>query len=185
MVQILSPSGLEKPEGGELHSRAQYLRNLDRMNQIAADNAKLAKGFVAYTELSGNTGTINTLMVVLNIASFTFKANRRYRVGASGGGYSNVTNATYGFSINRTPVTETATSTANLDGLKSRSFRWDIAGEGREAFGVAKENLMFTTDTTLQIKLTAAAVVGTGNLVLTSDATNRICLWVEDCGVAF
>ena len=34
MVQILSPTGIEKPEGVEKHSRAQILRNLDRTNAI-------------------------------------------------------------------------------------------------------------------------------------------------------
>lgn len=37
MADILSPTGIEKPLGGELHSRAQYLRNLDRVNQTAME----------------------------------------------------------------------------------------------------------------------------------------------------
>lgn len=142
-----------------------------------------ALGLVAYAELGGNTGTINAQIVVLNIPTFTFRAGRRYRVGASGGGYSNTTAATYSFGINTCSTSDAANLTTGLTQLKSRSFRWDIAGEGREALNDAtRNNLTYAADTTLQVKLTAGAVVGTGSLVLTSDATNRVMIFVEDLG---
>lgn len=144
-----------------------------------------ALGIVAYVELPGNTGTINTIQVVLNIPSFTFRAGRRYRVGTSGGGYSNTTSATYGFTVSSCSTGDAASATSGLTQLKARSFRWDVAGEGREALADAtRNNLIYSTDTTLQVKLTAAAVVGTGSLVLTSDATNRVMLYIEDLGEA-
>jgi len=58
MVQVLSPTGVEVPEGPEQHSRALYERNLVRQND--AEKARLANSGMPFGHI-GRTGGFQTL----------------------------------------------------------------------------------------------------------------------------
>lgn len=58
MADILSPTGIEKPLGAELHSRAMVNRNYDRINQIAIDMNKIKH--VEWIRIGQNDAPANT-----------------------------------------------------------------------------------------------------------------------------
>lgn len=82
MADILSPTGIEKPLGAELHSRAQYGRNLDRINNIAINSIaglKLALQAIGIHGANASFGTVPTLLSDLKVqfgsAPFTTDAS--------------------------------------------------------------------------------------------------------------
>lgn len=185
MSTVTTYLNLVKPASPEQFSLATYNNNLDLVDTHLKDVVqKMAKGYAAYVELASNSPGINTQAVVLNIPSFTFRANRNYRIGASGNGSVDALGSAFGFLLTTCAVADAAAVTTGLTQLRGSTYRFDSTGEGRAVLdGLAKDRLVFGADTTLQIKLTAARIVGTtGSVTLLSGSTDRTCLYIEDLG---
>lgn len=185
MSSVTTKLGLTKPVSVEQFNLATYNNNLDLVDNFAISADKQGKGYAAYAEMAADSGALTTIAVATFIPSFTFKANRRYRVGASGGGFFSDTASTFAAAINSCATADASGVTTGLTQLKARNMRGDVAGEGREIMSIAKENFSFTVDTTLQIKLTIGRLNGTGTVTLASSATNRVSLYIEDLGAQF
>lgn len=80
MADILSPTGIEKPVGGEQHSRAMVNRNYDRTNQIAIDKEKFAKGAKAHADNGSPSVGLGGTAVMCDLVAMTFEANRMYEI---------------------------------------------------------------------------------------------------------
>lgn len=176
---------LLKPATGETYDVNLLDTNYDKIDAELHNASLRALGYVAYAEMAANSSALTTIAVATFIASFTFKAGRRYRIGASGGGFFSDTASTFAFAINTCSTADGSSVTTGLTQIKARSVRGDVASEGRELMSIAKENFTVASDTTLQLKLTAARLNGTGTVTLASDSTNRVCLFVEDLGAQF
>lgn len=177
---------LVKPTTVEQYSLSTQNNNLDSIDTWAQNTvSKMAQGYKAYAEMAADSAALTTIAVATFIPSFTFKAGRRYRVGASGGGFFSDTTSTFSVAISTCLVTDTSSSTAGLTQIKARGVRGDVAGEGREIMSIAKENFTVGSDTALQIKLTIGRLNGAGTVTLASSATNRVSLYIEDLGVQF
>lgn len=153
------------------------------ITNVVTGTVSPAKGLVGYASVTSNSGAIGALTIVCNIPTFTFKAWRSYRIQLTGNWYCSGTNSTGQFSIFTTPTTETAASTNNLTSIKSSSIHPDIAGEGRPV-NLIRNRLVFSTDTTLQIKYGIARVYSTDGLYSQADPTNPVELAIYDDGAA-
>lgn len=186
MSGVTDNYGFILPVPGEAYDVDLTNSNSVEIDKQLKNRENQAKGLVAYAELSPSTGGINTEAVVLNIASFNFKANRNYRIGASGSGSVDALGSTFAFRIATCVPADAFALTTGLTQIKASSYKFDTINEGRPVLdGLTRDRFKVGADTTLQIKLTAQRAVGTtGSVILTSpDDTNRVCLFIEDLGV--
>lgn len=138
-------------------------------------------GTVALVEMTSAGGTTSTQQIVMNIASFTFKANRRYEIEWTMGAVG-ITAGTTGlaqlFSCSTADGAQAITGLTELTGF---NLDWRQASQTSRI--VAKRKIMFTVDTTLQIK---ASLNGNGNSCYCSaGATWPGQLSIEDKGMQF
>jgi len=181
MADITTVGGYEKPIGGEKYSRAMVNRNLDRNERDLVEQKKNPKGLVAYAQNTTNSGAIGAKTVILNIPSFTFKANRRYRVELDGNYACSGTASTMQLTLNTAPVADAAGLTTNLTGIRSTADRPNMANEGRR-MNVMRPGLSYGADTTLQIKACLERVNGSDGFFTSTDASNPITLTIHDEG---
>jgi hypothetical protein len=165
------------------------LGNIDNTSDVnkpvstaqAAADALLAKGLVAFTEQTSNSGAIGSQTVVLNIPSFTFKANRRYRVTVSGNYYSSGTSSTGQFAIHTCPTADSAASVANLTTIKATADKPNAASEGRQVI-LIRDGLTYSSDTTLQLKYTMQRITGSDGYFSQASANDPLTLAIHDDG---
>lgn len=147
-----------KPVSSELFDVATYDSNLDAIdsaiNSPGPTQTKLALGLQAIAEMPSSTAAGSALFVAMNIASFTFKAGRRYLIEWTAG----VVNNTAGSSnaplaqIQSCAVTDSASLTTGLTELMGYNLSFNANGQSVRAN--PKRRITYTTDTTLQIKAT-------------------------------
>jgi hypothetical protein len=180
MADILSPTGIEKPLGAELHSRALINRNYDRTNQIAIDSNKQANGVMLDKDHAAAANGITTIYVFDALASFTFKAGRKYRIRweftYSMSALSNV----FYFKIQSCNPADADNVTTGLTQLSARPAIVVAAGSP-EFFGF-EAYYKPVADTTVKIKFTVERSVGGGTLSIAADPAY---MYIEDIGAQF
>jgi hypothetical protein len=140
---------------------------------------KAGLGQIYWNVGTANSGAFSTASVVANIASFTFKAGRRYRI-VWDFSYNTSTAGTYmSMCIARCSTTDAAALTTGLTNLGGRTIHTDGAGltESRTIYGYYNP----TTDSTVQIKFYGARTAGTGTMTILS-ASEPAYYYIEDLG---
>jgi hypothetical protein len=147
-------------------------------------NSKAPLGAVAQVITAVSPAAIGTTRVVVqNIATYAFKAGRKYRIHWAFE-YTGSTTGNYGsFDINTAPVADSASSINNLTKIGGSSLQVNDANTGSHGDAYAFFNP--TSDVTLQIKATTYVWTGSGNLVLRAFATNPLVLTIFDEGKQF
>jgi hypothetical protein len=173
--------GYVKPAAGEAFSRSTYNTTLDDIDGDIKDREKQALGQVAIGSVTANNGPFGSKTVITFIASYTFKANRKYRIAAEGNYFMSGTSSTAQFVIHTCSTADSSSSVAGLTALKSSTQRPNVSSEGRD-FHVARDGVTYGTDTTLQIKLTAERLSGADGLTTQASATDPITLVIYDMG---
>jgi hypothetical protein len=179
MADILSPTGIEKPLGSELHSRPMVNRNYDRTNQIAIDSNKQASGIMYRDIRTSASAATTTLSVIHNIASFTFKAGRKYRITWDYSAAISATGNYFDLTISSCAVTDASNLTTGLTSLVVRSTT--SVGTGGEP-GCLTALYEPVSDSTLQLKFTAERKVGAGTWTMESKTAYFI---IEDEGAQY
>lgn len=184
-MDILSPTGIEKPVGGELHSRAQYLRNLDRINQVAIDTDKESKGLVYIKKVTVNTGAL-TDAIAENIASFTFKANRKYRIVWDFSYHATGNSDSLFFcNINTAAVADAAALITGLTVLSGRTkaLVTAYALQGAQHTGPIECYYEPVADVTTQIKFRVERVLGDDGLTVFATVNEPAIYAIYDDGM--
>jgi hypothetical protein len=186
MADILSPTGIEKPLGAELHSRAMYNRNLDRTNQVAIDAAKKADGLkIRHVMDTSDSSAVTTEASLGNtIASFTFKAGRKYRIAFEGNFYTSNIDTVLLLKLGTCAVTDADNLTTGVTVLKQTDFQAQSATRGYPC-DITYSKFEPVSDTTLKIKMLASRVAGTGNIFFQRGAATPAILYIEDLGAQF
>ena len=121
--------------------------------QAAAD-ALLAKGCVYSFSVATNTGNFSALTVVYNIASFTFKAGRKYRIVWDTDWLSASTDTAAAFTVASASTADAAALTTGLTVLGVRNAQSRLAVISAPALVTAYYDP--AVDTTTQIKFLAS-----------------------------
>jgi hypothetical protein len=173
-------SAIIEPAAGEAYSVTVTNNNYDA---IITEVNKMPRGIQAINELTAASPNIPALQVVQNIASFTFKANRRYVVKWTGGIYcTNVANIQGLIQIQSCSTADSSSATTNLTELMG----WNIEAVGQnvtQRFAPERE-IMYTSDTTLQIKGTFNPTGG-GTWIVAAGPTFPAQLSITDVGAQF
>jgi hypothetical protein len=185
MADILSPTGIEAPVGGELHSRQMINRNYTRTNQIAIDSNKHAHGLVYQNLVTTSTGTVIDA-IINNIASFTFRAGRRYRIewDFSYHGTGNSDSLFY-CSINSAAVIDPAAQLTGLTTLCGRTkglITSYALGSHQHTGPIIAPYSPGGADTTLQIKFRAQRVTGDDGIILIGNGNEHVRYEIYDVG---
>lgn len=176
-----------KPVSAELFDVATYDANLDAIdsaiNNPGPTQTKLPLGLMAEVDMTTASAAAAALMVVTNLASFTFKANRRYLVEWIGTVKNNTANTIALCQIQTCAVTDSASATTGLTEIRGASVQTSYAND--DVFFVARRHIMYTSDTTLQIKGTILPQLGGGSVTFDSGPTWPGQLTVTDEGKQF
>lgn len=140
------------------------------------------RGLVAYSQNVANTGQMTTSTILLTIASYTFRANRTYRVIANLGYYANGVSTTASFTLNRAATSDAASSTSGLTPFAQVTNRPNVTAEGRFDL-ISRDNLTFTTDRTQQIKLMLQPLNATNYYVALASSNTPMTLCIYDEGI--
>jgi hypothetical protein len=123
---------------------------------------------------------LTTLAVQNNIASFTFRANRRYKIVWHGGYSLSVATDYFNLAIQTCSTADAAGAITGLTAVQSRSYTANAAGAGESFYVEAIHEP--ASDTTLQIKFTVARALGSGTWTLQAAATAPSYCYIEDQG---
>lgn len=178
MSTVTTYLNLVKPAPLEAFSRATYNTNLDLID-TAYD--KLAKGQVGHAEVPNPSGAIGAKTVIINIASVSFKAGRKYKIELHGNYSASGTTSTAAFTIGTCSTADAANNSTGITNIKSIADRPNVTGEGR-SLAVIRTGITFGVDTTLQIKATIERVNGGDGFFTSCSADNPITLTVYDMG---
>lgn len=151
----------------------------------AAENAKLAKGLVYKSMVTGSSGSI-TDAIVNNIATFTFKANRNYRIVWDFSYYAtgNSDSLFYCY-IGTTPTADAAANLANfttLDGRTKGLLTAYALGSTQHTGPVTVHYNPGATDLTHQIKFRVTRVVGDDGMFVVANSNERAQYLIYDDG---
>lgn len=179
MSTVTTRLGLTKPAGVEQFNLATYNNNLDVIDTYASGTVdKMAKGLVSELQTTAASGAFSALSVVRNIATFTFKANRRYAVdweshisGSADGDYADL-------AIQTCATTDSASLTTGLTMKRQITTRVTTTVN---PFRVTAP-LFYATDTTLQIKFLGTRTAGTGTITIEGGSARIDLIRIIDLG---
>jgi len=176
--------GITTPQLGMQALRLDQNRRIEEWNGTAWVLPPAPLGMVANVRIQSNSGAISgTTSVVTNIASYDFKAGRRYRISWSSNYYTSDTSSTFAMGVSTCSPSDPAAQTTGMTQLGSISERPNAALEGRNFKVIAY--YFPSSDITRQIKGWVLRVVGGGSLTVQADATNFNDLIIEDLGDAY
>lgn len=181
-----TPTGITKAHVGlsNVDNISDANKPVSSAQQTAIDNALgigTARGVVAYAESTVTSGAIGSPTVILNIPTFTFKANRRYRITVEAVYTASGTTSTGAFSLNTCNIADSASAVTGLTLIRQNADRPNMANEGR-AIHLCREGYKFATDTTLQVKYVMDRVTGGDGFISQGMPTNPITLVITDEG---
>lgn len=171
------------------------LSNVDNTSDVnkpvstaqAAENAKLAKGLVYKSLVTGSSGSV-TDAIINNIATFTFKANRNYRI-VWDFSYFSTGNADSLFycSINTAPTADAAANLANLTTIDGRTKGLITSYALGSTQHTGPINVLYNpgaSDVTTQIKFRVVRVLGDDGLYVVANNNERAQYLIYDEGTA-
>lgn len=184
MADILSPTGIEKPLGAELHSRAMVNRNYDRTNQIGIDldlvEATFAKGQVFIARREADSAS-STDLIIDFIQPFTFKAGRNYEIIWDFSYRISDTSTVVFFSINSSPITEANLGMVGIAQLGGRAKEVSIANSNTHT-GSVTYKFSPVADTPWVIKFRMVRIAGAGTSVVFGSAVEPSTYTINDLG---
>jgi hypothetical protein len=149
--------------------------------QAAAD-ALLAKGRVYKNDVATSSGPVSDA-IISNIATFTFKAGRSYRIVWDASYYQSVAGDLFWWSIGLAAVTDTPADTANITVLNGRTKGVGSSGTGvTQHSGPVTAYYEPTVDTTQQVKFHVTRVLGTGTVVVVGQGGETAAYRIYDDG---
>ncbi len=184
MSTVTPRLGLTKPAGIEQFNLATYNTNLDLIDTESINVAKNGSGSMVFARYNATSSAITTLTVVFAIPTFTFKANRKYKITFIGNGYTSDNTSTFLIAVQTCLVSDPLAQTTGLSQVRPRAIKLDTALEGR-SFDFTAPNVTFGSDTTLQIKFTAQRLSGGGGITITGNNTDPCEMVIEDLGLNF
>lgn len=174
---------LVKPAPLENFSRATYNNNLDIIDANAAADDKKAKGYLTVVPNTAVSGAVTALTVINNIASFTFKGNRKYLIkwdfryqGNTAGNYMTAL-------IGTCAIADAAGLTTGITQLNGRE--WKIQDSGINSSGYCEAIYQPVADTTVQLKFLIQVTTGTGTALIAGSALQPVTYSIEDKGAQF
>lgn len=171
--------GLVKPAAGEAFSRATYNNNLDDIDDNAIQDNNKAKGLVYMHESSSNSGP-HTDGIVSNIASFTFKGGRKYRIVWDASHILGDSTTFFYMNINTCLVTDSPTIITGLTGLGGRTIhRQNTTGHYT---GPITAYFNPGSDTTVQVKFRATRVGGAATMTVVGNSGEKAVYAIYDDG---
>ncbi len=171
--------GLVKPATGEQFSLSTYNNNLDTVDTYAvAQVEKRSKGYMPESKVrTAAANGLTTLVVVEFIASFTFKANRKYRIAWDFSYTMSVLSDIFTGKIQSCSTADSSTLITGLTELIARSLYVTATGAGTH--GKIETYYLPGSDTTVQLKFTMERALGTGTF---SMEASKSFFTVEDLG---
>jgi hypothetical protein len=147
------------------------------------DEGPLPKGLLYVQMVPSSTGQISgtTPVVVNNVPTFTFKANRWYEITWDFSYYCSVANAYPQFLITTCSTADAAALATGLTSIRFLTLSTPIAGNSEG--GTVRRRIKYTTDTTLQIKFCSLISAGGGSVVITSAADSPVQYAITDLGL--
>lgn len=185
MSTVTTRLGLTKPAGIEQFNLATYNNNLDLVDAYALNTVdKMAKGLVFQAHVAASSGSVGDA-IINNIPSFTFKANRKYRIMWDFSFLmSGNADSLFYCSISFAPVGDAAASLSNLTATDGRTkFIQVWAGNSTGYVGpVIKYHQTGGADQTHQIKFRAQRVVGDDGMTVVGNSNERAVYSIYDDG---
>ncbi len=142
-----------------------------------------AQGMTLRKKVTANGIGLTNLSVVENLATYDFRAGRKYRIVWQGGYSMSATGNYFDLAIHTASPTDAAGLTTGLTQLMSRTYTANGAGFGESFYVEAIYEP--TADTTRQVKFTINRTVGAGTWTLQAGATAPAYYYIEDLGAQF
>ncbi len=162
-------------------STAQATKNA----ALDAEDAKLAKGIVYRQQVATTSGSIVDA-ICSNIPSFTFKANRHYRIIWDFSYYATGNSDSLFFCcIYLAPTEDAAASLANLTALDGRTkglLTSYSLGSTQHTGPVTAHYSPGASDVTTQIKFRPVRVLGDDGIYIVGNGNERAMYTIEDLG---
>lgn len=134
MPDILSPTGIEKPLGGEQHSRAMVNRNYDRINQIKIDAAKQSAGLTGQNKANVTNALNSGAVVMLDLVLVNLIVDHWYEVSYRFNSVSTNTNLAMSLNVKKSaPAVVDNTGTDIDDGKVLATSAVASQGESHDA----------------------------------------------------
>lgn len=174
---------LVKPAPLEAFSRATYNNNLDLVDANALSDSKRAEGLKSIQQSSASSGP-HTDGIVSNIASYTFKGGRKYRIVWDASMSITDTTTFFYMTINTCATTDAAGIITGLTALEGRTVHRPIANSTVYS-GPITAYFNPGADTTVQLKFRATRVGGAGTLTVAANAGEKASYVIYDDGAQF
>lgn len=155
--------GLTKPAVGEAYDINIGNNNSDIIDTQILNRTKQALGLLQKTQVATSTGAISALAVVNNIATYTFKAGRKYRIVWDSDWYGASANTSGAFSVATCSTADAAALTTGLTTIGLRNAQAPVANV--TAPFLVTGYLEPVADTTVQLKF-CAAIDGSGTTLI-------------------
>lgn len=157
--------------------------NITNLASFPASPASFARGLQHEGVVSGSSGGFTGLTVINNIASFTFKAGRRYEIVWDGHHQSSIAGDIVDMQIATCATADAASAITGLTVRRKKFFGCPSANVLAPNF--TKAPLTFAADTTLQVKFLAQRNTGTGTVSISATTEATILYQINDVGAQF
>jgi hypothetical protein len=142
-----------------------------------------AAGLASLTTVTASGGSVTALTVINNIASYTFRGGRKYRItwdltyqGNTAGNYITAL-------IGTAATTDAAGLTTGVTQINGRPFK--IHDTGIDSSGIVNAIYTPSVDATLQIKFLIVVTTGAGTARISASTTQPVTYTIEDLGAQF
>lgn len=154
---------------------------LGPIRNLGTANALGARGVVLELKSTATSGAFgNTLTIINNIPSFTFKAGRRYEITWDGSVQSTQAGDIADLQVTTCSVTDSAAITTGLTVLRQKSFNCVTAD--RINSHQVKAVVTYPVDTTRQIKFVAQRGTGGGLITQVASTNVHVLYQIHDVG---
>lgn len=185
MSGVTDNYGLILPADGEAYNVDILNQNNIAIDALIKERAKQAEGVkVRDIENTSDSGAITTeASLASGIASFAFKGGRKYWVSFKGNYYVTNVDTVLLFKIGTCAVLDAQNLTTGVTVLDQTDYSATVTNRG---FPIEFKALYEPpADTTLQIKVLASRVQGTGNIHMQRSAVAPNILYIEDAGAQY
>lgn len=186
MSGVTDNYGLILPADGEAYNVDILNQNNIAIDALIKERARQAEGVkVRDIENTSDSGPVagTEASLASGIASFAFKADRKYWIGFKGNYYVDNVDTIGLFKIGTCAVADVQTLTTGVTVLDQTSIGCHVTNRGVPLnFKALYEP---SADTTLQIKVLLGRVQGTGNLRMQRSAAAPNILYIEDAGAQY
>lgn len=177
--------GLTKPAVGEAYDVTIFNGNFDLIDTYAKEVAdKMAKGLVWQKHVSTSSGAVLDA-IIDNIPTFTFKANRRYRI-VWDFSYlmSGNSDSLFYCSIGKCSTADPAAQLTGITVLEGRTkFVQIFSGASTGHTGpVTSYHLQGVADETTQLKFRIQRVYGDDSITIVANGNERVIYSIYDDG---